>query len=155
MKILLAPWSRNLPNGNQNAKNYPLDDWLGLVDILEPAGYELIQIGRTSEQQICHDMRCDYTLQQIADLLREVHTFISVDSFLPHLANKIGKYGIVLFSRSDPQIFGYDKNINLYKDKRYFREDQFGIWDDCPYIKEAFVSPWEIYRALEEHKWQI
>jgi glycosyltransferase involved in cell wall biosynthesis len=144
-QILIAPWSNALPDGRTNAKNYPY--WRELVALLKPH-YHVTQIGRMGEKELCSDVRFYYDIRQIADLLRQADTFISVDSFLPHLAHKIGKSGIVLFGQSDPNIFGYDENINLLKDRNYLRPNQFEIWDNCEYNREAFVEPEAVLRAL-------
>jgi ADP-heptose:LPS heptosyltransferase len=67
---------------------------------------------------------------------------------LHHLAHTVGKKGIVLFSQSDPKHFGYEENINLYKDKKFFRQNQFDIWEFANYNKDAFVEPEVILNVI-------
>jgi ADP-heptose:LPS heptosyltransferase len=66
------------------------------------------------------------------------------DSFLPHLLAPSRRKLIVLFSKSDPDIFGYPHNINLLKDKELLRPDQYRVWSQCMYDPNAFVD----YRIL-------
>jgi len=87
-------------------------------------------------------------MEQLAELIRQCRTWISVDSFFQHYAWDLGKRGIVLWGQSDPNVFGHPENINLLKDRKYLREKQFWLWEQTPYIKEAFVSPQEIIKCL-------
>jgi hypothetical protein len=52
-----------------------------------------------------------------------------------------GVKSIVLWGRSDPEIFGHPENINLLKDRQYLRPEQFRWWDDVEYSEDVFVSP--------------
>jgi ADP-heptose:LPS heptosyltransferase len=102
----------------------------------------------------------DHEIQQItgilseAALLESVHwadVVITIDSFLPHLIKyyKIRKTIIVIWSKSDPNIFGYAENINLLKDRKYLKPEQFKWWMDEPHDPAAFVSPEEIAQVIE------
>lgn len=69
-----------------------------------------------------------------------VDYFISIDSHLPHLANTTyvrenkNLKGIVLWQMTNPKIFGYENNINLYRSKnlpnRSFGLGVFDGWKD-------------------------
>jgi ADP-heptose:LPS heptosyltransferase len=88
-------------------------------------------------------------LKQITELIEECDLWISVDSFLQHLNQYYSKKrGIVIFSQSDPRHFGYPTNNNMLKDKKYLREKQFWLWEQCEYNKDAFVSAEEVYNAV-------
>lgn len=144
MNILISPYSHKLRNGNRNAKNYPF--WEELILLLKD--HRLIQIGIEGEERLCEDFRAGLSMKQIVWILREANLFISVDNFLPHMAHHYGKRGIVVFSQSDPEIFGYKENINIIKDRKFLRTNQFDSWELCPYNKEAFESPQEILKAV-------
>lgn len=148
MKILISPYSHKLINGNLNAKNYPY--WKELIPLLN--GHEIIQIGVYGEEKICEDFRIGLSMKQISELLSEVDLFISVDNFLPHMAHHYGKRGIVVFSQSDPDIFGYEENTNILKDRRFLRPNQFDSWELCQYNQDAFVSPQEILQSINSFK---
>ena len=53
----------------------------------------------------------------------------------------VNNAGIVIFSKSDPKVFGYEQNINLLKDKKYLRSKQFDIWEAEEFDKDSFVTP--------------
>jgi ADP-heptose:LPS heptosyltransferase len=141
--ILISPYAKALRNGQNNPKNYPW--WSELIkNISEP----IIQVGIEGETQIVDDFRKNLSLQELSNLIHECRTWISVDSFFQHFAWDQGKYGIVLWGQSDPNIFGHPENTNLLKDRSYLREKQFWIWEQCEYIKEAFVEPEEVLKYI-------
>ena len=150
MKIVIHPWSRKLRNGNNNPKNFPY--WKELVSLLEKDGHELIQIGEEGEEQLVSDFRKGLPFRDLKDLAKQCDTWIAVDSFFQHLAWRIGKKGIVLFGQSNPRIFGHPENINLYAGERYFRAWQYGTWEECDYIKEAFVKSETVIENINKIK---
>jgi ADP-heptose:LPS heptosyltransferase len=148
MKVVISPFSRPLRNHKRNPKNYP--HFKELISLLKQLGHDIIQIGRLGEEKLTDDFRTNLSLEDIKKLLIESDLWISVDNFLPHLANHINKRGIVIFSKSDPMIFGYEQNINLLKNKKYLKEKQFDVWEACQYDEDAFLPPEEINRHVQE-----
>lgn len=141
--IIIAPFARKLPSGNQNPKNYPY--WKELVSqINEP----IIQVGVDEEEQLVDNFQKNLSLYQLKDLVGQCRTWISVDSFFQHFCWDLKKPGIVIFGQSDPLIFGHPENTNILKDRHYLRKEQFWLWDQCPYIKDAFVEPAEVLKFL-------
>ena len=136
MKILISPFAQKMRNKERNPKEYP--HWERLLKLLK--GHEIIQIGVPKEEKLVHDFRI-LKLKEIKQLLKEVDLFISVDSFLPHLAKHVNKKGIVIFGQSDPQLFGYPENINIIKDNKYLRDNQYDIWENAKYRYDVFVEP--------------
>jgi ADP-heptose:LPS heptosyltransferase len=149
MKILISPYAQKLRNGAENPKNFPY--WVELVGLLKDKGFEIIQIGAAKDSLVTGvtDFRQGLKLKEIENLVKECDIWISVDSFLPHLCayHKL-KRGIVIFSKSDPKIFGYLNNINLLKNRTYLREQQMWLWEQEEYDKDAFVSAEEVYKAI-------
>ena len=151
MKIVISPWSRPIPNG-ENAKNY--NKWNELVVLLKKYGHKVIQIGKSGEKLIGADeVIFDKSLIEIKQLIKDCDIWISVDNFLQHLATDI-KRGIVIWSLSNPELFGDKRNYNLLKDKKYLRPDQFRWWFDVPYQPEAFVDPETILMVVEQARLQ-
>lgn len=146
--IIIAPYAKALRNGNNNPKNYPY--WKELIPLIRHE--TIIQVGVSGEEQLVEEFHKDLNLKQLAELIHECRTWISVDSFFQHYAWDLGKPGIVLWGQSDPNIFGHPENINLLKDRKYLREKQFWLWEQTPYIQEAFVSPQEILKELNINK---
>lgn len=143
--ILLAPWSKPLLNGKENPKNYCF--WPELVELL--SGYQLVQIGLDGEKQLVPDFRKGLPLDELKRLLKECETFISIDSFLPHMASVVGKRGIVIWGQSDPKIFGDELHVNLLKGQRYLRVEQYDFWENACYRPDAFVRPEVVMDALK------
>jgi len=148
-KVLISPFAQLLRNGKENPKNFPY--WEDLIGLMKQAGITVIQIGSTKDKQLpgVDVFKQNLRLSEIKDLVTECDTWISVDSFLQHLCayHKLQR-GIVIFSQSDPKIFGYTRNINMLKDKRYLRDKQFWLWEQCDYKQEAFVSAQEVMDTL-------
>lgn len=138
--VVISPYSRVLRNGKENPKNYPY--WLELIEKLENRGANIIQIGTPGEFQLVKDFRSNLKLTEIVDLLKGSDVWISVDNFLPHLAHLHGvRGGIVLWGKSDPRIFGYPENVNIWKGEEFLRKKQFDIWETEEFDKDVFIKP--------------
>jgi hypothetical protein len=142
--IIISPYSKKLRNDQNNPKNYPW--WPELISLLKHD--TIVQIGVEGETQLVEEFHKNLSLKQLKELILECRTWISVDSFFQHFAWDVGKYGIVLWGQSDPNIFGHPENINLLKDRKYLREKQFWWWEQCEYNEDAFVKPEEILKYL-------
>ena len=139
--VIISPWSKNPQCEAPSPKNYPF--WPEVTSALKHiGGFKTTQIGLIGEDMIGADeIMYDLPLKEVEGLLLRSNTFVSVDNFLPHLAHNIGRHGVVIWGQSDPRIFGYDENDNLLKSGTYLRQNQFGLWSECEYVKAAFVSP--------------
>lgn len=148
MKIIISPYSKQLRGKDTpHPKNYPF--WPELIQLLKD--HEVIQIGVKGEVELVDTCKFNLTTPELIKLTSDMDCFISVENFFPHFVNynfKSEKRGVVLFSKSDPEIFGYPQNINLLKDKKYLRPDQFGMWESTDFIKEAFTEPAEVYKKV-------
>ena len=74
--------------------------------------------------------------------------FRSCDSFFQHLGWDEGVPGIVLWSVSDPLIFGHPENVNLLKSREYLVPNQFLWWEDVEHKSERFVEPEIVINSL-------
>jgi ADP-heptose:LPS heptosyltransferase len=143
--IIISPYAKKLLNGKQNPKNYPY--WKELIaQIDEP----VVQVGVEGEVQLVPDFRKNLSLTELRKLMQECRIWISCDSFLQHLGWDEGKQGIVLWSVSDPLIFGHPENINLLKDRANLTPNQFLWWDFTEHNPSKFVSPEEVIKHLKE-----
>lgn len=144
--IIISPFSRLMRNGKRNPKNYPY--WEGLVELLNKNN-RTIQIGMLGEKEIgASEEYFNLSLKQIEKLIKQSDIWISVDNFLPHFCNHLNKRGIVIFGRSDPEIFGYKQNINILKDRKYLREYQFDIWEKIDFSRDCFLKPKELLERV-------
>lgn len=143
--IIIAPYSKKLRNGKKNPKDYPY--WGELIKMInEP----IIQVGIDGEEQLVEDFRKNLSVDKLRSLIDECKTWIGCDSFFQHLAWDQGKKGIVLWSVSDPLIYGHPENINLLKDRSYLSPNQFLWWDHIEHQNERFVEPEVVNNHLME-----
>jgi ADP-heptose:LPS heptosyltransferase len=142
--ILISPYAKAMRNGKAHPKNYPW--WQEVIDQIDEP---IIQVGTLGETQLVPDCRHGLSLTELEVLVKEAKTWISVDSFLQHFAWDLEKYGVVIFAQSDPVIFGHPENTNLLKDRRYLRDKQFWLWEQCDYNEDAFVRPEVVLAALK------
>lgn len=146
MKILIAPFAKELRNGENNAKNYPF--WPQLIDLLQKDGHEITQIGEKNDKKLVEQAKFGLSFNELQLLLDDFDTFIAVDSFFQHFAWYYNKPGIIIFSKSDPEIFGHSLHNNLLKSRDYLRKNQFGFWESEPYDESSFVTPEEVIKHL-------
>ena len=141
--IIIHPYAKPLKSGKNNPKNYPY--WKQLIQLIDEP---IVQIGLEGEPQLVPDFRKGLPLNDLRALIKECRTWIGVDSFFQHLAWDEGKPGIVLWSVSDPTIYGHAENINLLKDRVYLTKNQFLWWEFTEHNKDAFVLPDEVIKLL-------
>lgn len=141
--IIISPFAKKMRNGEPHPKDYPY--W---KEVVAGINDHIVQVGVEGEQKLVEDFRTNLPLTELATLVDECKTWISVDSFFQHFAWDLGKPGIVLFGQSDPNIFGHVENINLLKDRKYLRDKQFWWWEQTRFIKESFVEPQVVLEAL-------
>lgn len=141
--IVIAPYAKPLLSGKRNPKNYPF--WDALIPLLPKP---IVQVGVDGEKQLVPDFRKNLPIHVLRNLIGECDTWISCDSFFQHLGWDEGKPGIVLWSVSDPNIFGHPENINLLKSRDCLAPNQFLWWDHYDYDPDRFVSPEVVVKAL-------
>lgn len=142
--IIIHPFAKPLKNGKTNPKNYPY--WKELISKIDEP---IVQVGVDGEEQLVADFRKNLSIADLKKLLAECRTWIAVDSFFQHLAWLEGKKGIVLWSVSDPVIFGHPENINLLTNRANLAEQQFLWWDYTPHDPNKFVKPDDIIQYLK------
>ena len=141
--IIISPYSKALKSGKTNPKNYPY--WKELIRLIDEP---IVQVGIEGEEQLVPDFRKNLSLKELETLVNECRTWISCDSFFQHFAWDKKKYGIVLWSVSDPLIFGHHENINLLKNRNNLVENQFLWWEDTEHDANKFVNPEIVIESL-------
>lgn len=134
-KILFAKNCRELNNKLINPKDYPY--WKELIESFMSDSYDIVFL----ETIIDHDKLLDY--------LNQFDCIVTIDSFIQHFCwfNKIRC--IVIFSITDPLIFGHPENINLLKDRKYLSDNQFLIMEQQVYNPDAFIEVNKVKNAVE------
>jgi len=134
--IIIHPFAKPLRNNKINPKNYPY--WKQLISMInEP----IIQIGVEGEEQLVYDFRKNLPIPELRKLIQECRIWIGVDSFFQHLAWDEKKSGIVLWSVSDPLIFGHPENTNLLENRDNLSKNQFLWWEATEHNPNSFVKP--------------
>lgn len=154
MKIIISPYAKKLrEKDTPHPKNYPY--WKELVELLKD--HQIIQIGVEGEEKLVESCYFGLHSRDLIALCRGADTFISVENFFPHFMNYNfpEKSGIVLFGKSDPDIFGYPQNINLLRDRKYLRWDQFGPWEMTDFVEEAFVKPEIVMKGVAKLRLEV
>lgn len=131
-KTVPMAWNINTPN----PKNYPYSE-------------ELIRLLRTKADVTEVVQTPMKELRRI--VIEDMDTFVSIDSFLPHMAHYYGKLGFVIFGQSDPDLFGYKENINIIKDRNNLREQQFWRWEQTSYKPEVFPTADELFQIIKSY----
>ena len=142
--IIIHPFSKALLSGKENPKNYPY--WQELIAMIDEP---IVQIGVTGERQLVDDFRCDLPIAELRSLIQECRTWVGVDSFFQHLCWTENKPGVVLWSVSDPLIFGHPENTNLLKDRRFLAPNQFLWWEATEFNIDNFLMPMEIIPYIQ------
>lgn len=143
--IVISPFSKRLINGAKSPKDFPA--WHDFVGKIKSYGATVIQVGMSDEESIGADKRLsNLATDGLLDVLKGCDLWISVDSFVQHFAWFHGIYGIVLFSQSDPFIFGHKENLNVLKHRKYLRKNQFASWSEATAWPESFVSVDELIK---------
>ena len=141
--IIISPYAKKLLNDKENPKNYPF--WNELIALIDEP---IVQIGIDGENPLVDDFRPNLSLSELKGLIAQCRIWIGVDSFFQHLAWSEKKPGIVLWSVSDPLIFGHPENNNLLKSRDNLAQNQFLWWDFIEHDKEKFVSPEEVIKFI-------
>lgn len=142
--IIISPYSQKLMSGRENPKNYPF--WRELISLIDQP---IVQVGITGEAQLVDDFRVNLSTSDLRQLIRKCDTWVSCDSFFQHLAWDEVKKGIVLWSVSDPNIYGHPENVNLLKSRNCLAENQFLWWECVEHDPAKFVAPEVVKEALE------
>ena len=146
--VIISPYSRPLRNGKQNPKDYPY--WDGLIKKLHDHNYTVLQVGVKEEKQLIDNCKMNLPLSELRKLLDSCYFWISVDNFFPHFASYYGKPGVVIFGKSDPDIFGHDENYNILKNKNFLRKRQFDVWEAENYDIHVFPTVDEVFHVCQQ-----
>jgi ADP-heptose:LPS heptosyltransferase len=143
--IIIAPYAAKLKTGKTNPKNYPY--WKELIAMIDQP---IVQVGVEGEEQLVPDFRKNLSIIELRKLLDECDTWISCDSFFQHLGWDHGKKGIVLWSVSDPLIFGHPENVNLLRNRKHLVKNQFFPWDHYEFDPKTAVDADYVMKALDK-----
>lgn len=147
-KILIQPYAAMPKDATELGKNPK--DWPYFDKLIEAMPqHEWLQIG-FGNKPIKGAKELVTNRKGVIALIEECDTWISVDTWLQHVATlTCRKRGIVLFSKSEPNMFGHPQNINLLKSKMYV-QSPYAEWLAANYSAAAFVSVEKVIEAVNE-----
>lgn len=142
--IVVAPYTARIPTTPMNPQGICAKQFMyfkNVCSVLKWLGHDIVQIGTEGEEDLGTGLFIKGAkLIEIKELIKNCDFWISLDSFLQHLAHETLKPGVVIWSVSSPTIFGYPENLNLYKDEKLFRKEQHAKWLEEPYDMNKFLD---------------
>lgn len=155
--LLISPYSNKIhvtgDTLNGHPKHYPIKNWKILIDIIRKnfPELEIVQVGVYGEEQLPGVDRfiSNASMHDLKYLLDNCKAWVSIDNFFPHFAHYYGKQGVAIFIYSNPLLFGYKENINVFKNELFFKPNQFTPWYDCPIHPNPWISPNKVFNALK------
>ena len=144
-EILISPYSRQLQNGGKNPKNFPF--FPELIDLLKKnIDCKIIQVGVGNETKFenADEYFFDKKLKELKEKILDSAFWISVDNMMGHLGAALNKKGVVIWGKSDPEIFGYPQNLNILKSRSFLREQQYWLWSQTEYDENVFLPAKDI-----------
>lgn len=147
-KVAIFPFAAN--NGlltGENPKAWPY--FKELVEMLIAKGVECHQFCANESIEYCGTVIRNTPLSKLHAKVSEYDSFVSVDSFYQHM-NHCGskKPGVVIFTVSDPKIYGYPYNINILKGREHLRANQYLLYSDRDLDENAYESPEVVMKAI-------
>lgn len=105
-------------NGTAVMKMWDLPSWTTLCSELRSQGHQVVQLGVKGEKKIQGVSFIEATtLSDLVFLLGHSRLHIDGEGGLVHLAHSVGTKSVVLFGATDPKVYGYPTNVNIYADK--------------------------------------
>lgn len=152
-EILLSCFSKPMGNGTWSAKSPTIDWWNKLIYLLKNDNFIVNQLGQGGEVKLenVDNHLWNIDIWDIEKYVDSCLVWVAPDHFLQHLVQnfKNKKRGIVIWSKSDPEIFGYKDNINLLKDRKNLRQFQFEMWEKCKFDENSFVSADDVFEVIK------
>jgi len=139
-------------NGDDNPKAWPVSHVEALMNLAPEHDYRIVGAEGSAILQNPKITAVKGTRKELLDYIdKNVDLVIAIDSWIQHLvALNTSKPMIVLFSRSNPEIFGHKRSgvINLFESEDYFRSEPFYSWIGERVMPEALVSPEQVARSI-------
>lgn len=148
--LLIGAHAAPMPYKRRNAKDWP--HWKELVERLRKRDVTTVQLCCPEEPEIGADKRLpNMPLDELRKVIYMAHGWVSVDTFLQHVAWEQGRIGVVIWGPSDPTHFGHPENINIVSGAPSFRPNVFDVWHNTPHVPEIFPTCDQVENALVDY----
>lgn len=121
-------------SSNLETKDWERDKWENITLYFLDLGYQIVEIGLKKSIWVKHGSFIDYTgaksFQEIAHIINDCLFFIGIDSGFAHMANALGKEGIVLIGEYHIEEYvhkRYNPFSGKYKDSKYVLYPSSGL----------------------------
>ena len=93
-----------------------------------------------------------YSLREQLSILSLSKFYIGLDSFWNHAAFALNVKSVILFGPTEPKIWGYDKNINIYKKTNCSPCLDWLQREECPYNKKCMndIQILDVKKAIDQ-----
>jgi ADP-heptose:LPS heptosyltransferase len=106
--------------------------------------YQIVHIKRQDQMSFTNTTQALDSFRSIAYLISISEKCLFIDSFAQHLAKAVNKKAVVLWSATEPEMFGYDSHINI-KANKYTKEPQYN---------HGHYKPFELVEPIEKCPYQ-
>lgn len=156
--VMFAPYARNHnAAGGQmvpyNLKSYPY--WGPVVRAIRDAGLSVTQLGVDGDTMLDVDeFLLNRPMGDLRDRIARATLALSVDTWLHHAAHALGVPAVVVWTVTDPLVYGYRSHTNLIGSGESLTANQFGfmdaMWAGMKSTPPAYVTPAQIVKAVLE-----
>lgn len=139
------------PSSTDKIKEWDYDKWEKIINFYPK--FDFIQLGVKDEKYIngAIDFRSKFSLRQQLSVLCHSKMYIGLDSFWNHAARALDIKSVILFGPTNPKVWGYDGNINIYKKTRCSPCIDW-LMEECPYGKKCmndiYIS--DVKKAIDQ-----
>jgi ADP-heptose:LPS heptosyltransferase len=130
-------------------KKWSIDKWKKIIKLYPKIKF--IQLGDENETKIEGTLDLLGTpIRKQLSVLASSNLYVGLDSFWNHAARALNVKSVILFGPTNPNIWGYDENINIYKKTRCSPCIDWGI-EECPYGKKCMndIQILDVKKAID------
>ncbi|MFT5822553.1 MAG: ADP-heptose:LPS heptosyltransferase [Crocinitomix sp.] len=140
-----------ITSDSSSNQNWAIERWEELIERMPDHTFIQVGLGREEIVKGAVNLLGKTSIRESLALIKNVDSYIGVDSFMNHASNAFFTRGVVLFGPSTPEHWGYPNNINLYNKLRCSPcMDVLGA-NPCPYNAECMdlITVEHVQNALE------
>jgi ADP-heptose:LPS heptosyltransferase len=131
-------------------KKWSFDKWERIIKFYPKIKF--IQLGDEDETRLKGTLDLLGTpIRKQLSVLASSNLYVGLDSFWNHAARALNVKSVILFGPTNPNIWGYDENINIYKKTRCSPCIDWGV-EECPYGKKCMndIQILDVKKAIDQ-----
>lgn len=138
------------PSSAGKIKEWSFDKWEKIVKLYPKI--QFVQLGSKNEKKIKGVLDFIGTpIRKQLSILASSDLYVGLDSFWNHAARALNIKSVILFGPTNPEVWGYAENINIYKKTRCSPCVDWGIIE-CPYAKKCMndIQILDVKKAIDD-----